>query len=114
MKEIKEICVQETEYTPLLMFHVHVGTTWLQEIVPLIKSEGDLTPVQTIPNWDRVPWLEGGRARMLNLEERPSPRIFATHFNHNMMPESFFKVKPKVSTLIFVKSIFTLTGKCGS
>ncbi|XP_041938829.1 sulfotransferase family 2, cytosolic sulfotransferase 2 [Alosa sapidissima] len=84
------------------------GTTWMQEIVPLIQSEGDLTPVQTIPNWDRVPWLEEHRASILNLEERPSPRIFATHFHYNMMPESFFKVKPKVLYVLRnPKDIFT-------
>ncbi|XP_062381983.1 sulfotransferase 2B1-like isoform X3 [Sardina pilchardus] len=88
------------------------GTTWMKEIVPLIQSEGDLTPVQTIPNWDRVPWLEENRASILNLEERPSPRIFATHFHYNMMPESFFKVKPKVLCVlrnpkdVFVSSFY--------
>uniref|UniRef100_A0A3Q1EGE1 Sulfotransferase n=1 Tax=Acanthochromis polyacanthus TaxID=80966 RepID=A0A3Q1EGE1_9TELE len=85
-----------------------VGTTWMQEIVPLIMSEGDPASVETLPNWDRVPWLEEQRACILNLEERPSPRMFATHFHNNMMPPSFFKVKPKV---IYVmrnpKDVFT-------
>ncbi|KAI4886706.1 hypothetical protein NFI96_021395 [Prochilodus magdalenae] len=72
------------------------GTTWLQEMIPLVLSEGDLASVQTLPNWDRVPWLEEHRAIVLNLEERPSPRVFATHFHHYMMNESYLKVKPKV------------------
>ncbi|CAK6970623.1 sulfotransferase 2B1-like [Scomber scombrus] len=84
------------------------GTTWMQEIVPLIMSGGDPAPVENIPNWDRVPWLEEHRACVLNLEERPSPRMFATHFHYNMMPPSFFEVKPKV---IYVmrnpKDVFT-------
>lgn len=80
----------------------------MQEIVPLIQSEGDLTPVETIPNWDRVPWLEEHRAMVLNLEDRPSPRVFATHFHHHMMPDSFFKVKPKVLYVIrHPKDVFT-------
>lgn len=74
-----------------------LGTTWLQEIVPLILSEGDPASVETLPNWDRVPWLEEERACQLNLEERPSPRMFTTHFRYNMMPPSFFKEKPKVN-----------------
>nr|AAO64982.1 SULT2 sulfotransferase [Danio rerio] len=72
------------------------GTTWMQEIVPLVVSEGDLTPVLTVPNWDRVPWLEEHRAILLSLEQRASPRIFATHFHHQMMNPSYFKIKPRV------------------
>ncbi|XP_062381984.1 sulfotransferase 2B1-like [Sardina pilchardus] len=92
----------------LIVTYPKSGTTWMQEIVPLIKSEGDLTPVQTIPNWERVPWLEVDRTRILNVEERPSPRLFATHFHYNMMPESFFKVKPKVLYVLRnPKDVFT-------
>ncbi|XP_074476768.1 sulfotransferase 2B1-like [Sebastes fasciatus] len=72
------------------------GTTWMQEIVPLIVSGGDPASVETLHNWDRVPWLEQTRACILNLEERPSPRLLTTHFQYNMMPPSFFEVKPKV------------------
>lgn len=74
-----------------------VGTTWMQEIAPLIMSGGDPASVDTLPNWDRVPWLEEQRSCVLNLEQRPSPRMFATHFHYNMMPPSFFEAKPKVS-----------------
>lgn len=80
----------------LYLYSVVTGTTWLQEIVPLIVSEGDFTPVLTVPNWDRVPWLRGDRAILLNLEQRPSPRIFATHFHHQMMNKSYFTIKPRV------------------
>ncbi|KAJ8363868.1 hypothetical protein SKAU_G00126990 [Synaphobranchus kaupii] len=84
------------------------GTTWTQEIVPLIQNEGDMASVLTLPNWDRVPWLEEKRALELNLDQRPSPRIFASHIHYSMMPKSFYKVKPKV---IYVmrnpKDVFT-------
>lgn len=69
----------------------------MQEIVPLIISGGDPASVETLPNWDRVPWLEEQRAITLNLEQRPSPRMFSTHFKYNMMPSSFFVAKPKVN-----------------
>ncbi|XP_017339901.1 sulfotransferase 2B1 [Ictalurus punctatus] len=92
----------------LIVTYPKSGTTWMQEIVPLIHSEGDLTPVHTIPNWDRVPWLEEHRAKILNLEQRPSPRIFATHFHYGMMNESYFQVKPKVIyTMRNPKDVFT-------
>ncbi|XP_040922363.1 sulfotransferase 2B1-like [Toxotes jaculatrix] len=84
------------------------GTTWMQEIVPLILSGGDPSSVETLPNWDRAPWLEEHRACILNLDERLSPRVFSTHFHYNMMPPGFFEVKPKV---IYVtrnpKDVFT-------
>lgn len=71
----------------------------MQEIVPLIMSGGDPASVESLPNWDRVPWLEEQRAIVLNLEQRPSPRMFTSHFLYNMMPPSFFETKPKVSML---------------
>ncbi|XP_072229494.1 sulfotransferase 2B1-like isoform X1 [Leuresthes tenuis] len=84
------------------------GTTWMKEIIPLITSGGDPKSVETLHNWDRVPFLEEVRAPILNLEERPSPRMFSTHFHYSMMPPSFFEVKPKV---IYVmrnpKDVFT-------
>ncbi|XP_043085996.1 sulfotransferase 2B1-like [Puntigrus tetrazona] len=43
-----------------------------------------------------VPWLEEHRAILLGLEQRPSPRVFATHFHRHMMSESYFKTKPRV------------------
>lgn len=79
------------------MLFFHVGTTWMQEIVPLVVSGGDPASVETLPNWDRVPWLEIHQTSDLGLSDRPSPRMFATHFHYNMMPPSFFEVKPRVS-----------------
>ncbi|XP_060700669.1 sulfotransferase 2B1-like [Hemiscyllium ocellatum] len=71
------------------------GTTWLQEILPLVYSNGDLTPVHTVPNWQRVPWLEQKTGKSL-LENRPSPRLITTHLTYHMMPKSFYTSKAKV------------------
>ncbi|XP_078081979.1 sulfotransferase 2B1-like [Mustelus asterias] len=71
------------------------GTTWMQEILPLVYSKGDLTPVQTIPNWQRVPWLEQKSGKAL-LENRPSPRLITTHLPYHLMPKSFYTSKAKV------------------
>ncbi|XP_059804187.1 sulfotransferase 2B1-like [Hypanus sabinus] len=71
------------------------GTTWMQEIVPLIISGGDLSPVLTVPNWQRVPWLEHTFCKGL-LEERPSPRLITTHFQRHMLPKTFDKSKAKI------------------
>lgn len=69
----------------------------MQEIVPLILSGGDPASVETLPNWERVPWLEEKNVCQLNLEERPSPRVLSTHFRHDLMPPTFRKEKPKVN-----------------
>ncbi|XP_074478811.1 sulfotransferase 2B1-like [Sebastes fasciatus] len=74
------------------------GTTWTQEIVPLIVSGGDPASVETLPNWKRAPWLE--KTLNVTLEERPSPRLSTTHMWYNMMPPSFFEVKPKVINVV--------------
>ncbi|XP_028836408.1 sulfotransferase family cytosolic 2B member 1-like isoform X1 [Denticeps clupeoides] len=70
------------------------GTTWMQEIVPSLLSGGDLTAVTTLPNWDRVPWLEEKRAA-LYLKQRPSPRIIVSHMPFHLMPPSFLSSKVK-------------------
>ncbi|KAK7887114.1 hypothetical protein WMY93_026735 [Mugilogobius chulae] len=57
------------------------GTVWMQEILPLILNSGDLTPVQTIPNWDRTPWLEETRLSIVVDQLKPLERwchIFST------------------------------------
>ncbi|XP_042346728.1 sulfotransferase family 2, cytosolic sulfotransferase 3 [Plectropomus leopardus] len=71
------------------------GTIWMQEILPLLLNGGDLTPIQTIPNWDRVPWLEQGRLAVV-VDQLPSPRALVTHFPCHLMPPSFHTSKAKV------------------
>ncbi|KAM9309359.1 sulfotransferase family 2, cytosolic sulfotransferase 3 isoform 1-T1 [Pholidichthys leucotaenia] len=75
------------------------GTIWMQEILPLVLNGGDLTPIHTIPNWDRVPWLEEKRLQLV-VDKLPSPRAFVTHFPYNLMPPSFHTSKAKVIYVI--------------
>ncbi|MEE6483167.1 hypothetical protein FKM82_013456 [Ascaphus truei] len=71
------------------------GTTWLQEILTLIYSNGDTTPTKTVYSWDRVPWIEQSQGRNL-LENRPSPRLITSHLPVHLFPQTFFKSKAKV------------------
>lgn len=71
------------------------GTIWMQEILPLILHDGDLTPIQTIPNWDRTPWLEESRLALV-VDQLKSPRALVTHFPYHLMPASFHQSKAKV------------------
>ncbi|XP_041648832.1 sulfotransferase 2B1-like [Cheilinus undulatus] len=71
------------------------GTVWMQEILPLLLNGGDLTPIQTIPNWDRVPWLEEKRLELV-IDKLASPRALVSHFPYHLMPPSFHSSKAKV------------------
>ncbi|KAF4076019.1 hypothetical protein AMELA_G00225550 [Ameiurus melas] len=71
------------------------GTTWMQEILPLLLNGGDFTPVLTIPNWDRVPWLEESRTAQV-IDKLSAPRAFVSHMHYHLMPSSFFSSKAKV------------------
>ncbi|XP_069393450.1 sulfotransferase family 2, cytosolic sulfotransferase 3 isoform X2 [Paralichthys olivaceus] len=75
------------------------GTVWMQEILPLVLNGGDLTPIQTIPNWDRVPWLEEKRLSIV-VDKLISPRALVTHFPYHLMPASFHTSKAKVIYVI--------------
>lgn len=76
--------------------HSSAGTIWMQEILPLVLNGGDLTPILTIPNWDRVPWLEEKRLEVV-VDQLASPRAMVTHFPCYLMPPSFFTSKAKVN-----------------
>ncbi|KAM9723648.1 sulfotransferase 2B1-like isoform 2-T2 [Menidia menidia] len=71
------------------------GTIWMQEILPLVLNGGDLTPLHTVVNWDRVPWLEEKRLAEV-VHQLKSPRALVTHFPHNLMPPAFHSSKAKV------------------
>ncbi|XP_066533511.1 sulfotransferase family 2, cytosolic sulfotransferase 3 isoform X2 [Hoplias malabaricus] len=71
------------------------GTTWMQEMIPLLLNGGDLTPVESVPNWDRVPWLEETRIAHV-VDKLSSPRAMVTHMPLNLMPPAFFSSKAKV------------------
>lgn len=94
-------CVQqetEKENLKCYPFPFPAGTIWMQEILPLVLNGGDLTPLQTIANWDRVPWLEEKRLAMI-VDQLPAPRAMVTHFPYHLMPPSLHTSKAKVSFL---------------
>ena len=77
----------------------------MQEILPLVLNGGDLTPIQTIPNWDRVPWLEEKRLAVV-VDRLTSPRAMVTHFPYHLMPPSFHASKAKVNNLLSVVTMY--------
>uniref|UniRef100_H9GP09 Sulfotransferase n=1 Tax=Anolis carolinensis TaxID=28377 RepID=H9GP09_ANOCA len=78
----------------LLVTYPKSGTTWMQEILTFIHSEGDPEPAKTTPNWARLPWLE----HLYNgtLAETPEPRLLTTHLPYPALAEALAKAKPKI------------------
>uniref|UniRef100_A0A3Q4H8N3 Sulfotransferase n=1 Tax=Neolamprologus brichardi TaxID=32507 RepID=A0A3Q4H8N3_NEOBR len=79
----------------ILFYSISSGTIWMQEILPLVLNGGDLTPIHTIPNWERVPWLEEKQLARV-LDRLAYPRALVSHFPYNLMPPSFCASKAKV------------------
>lgn len=79
----------------LVISYPKSGTVWMQEIIPPLLNGGDLTPVESIPNWDRVPWLEEKRLALMADKLSP-PRAMVSHMPYHLMPASFHSSKAKV------------------
>ena len=72
------------------------GTNWLIEIVCLIQSKGNPQWIQSVPIWERSPWVETkmGYPILINQE---GPRLISSHLPFHLFPKSFFSSKAKVS-----------------
>ncbi|XP_059109575.1 bile salt sulfotransferase 2-like isoform X2 [Peromyscus eremicus] len=75
------------------------GTNWVIEMVCLIQSKGDPNWIQSVPIWDRSPWIESqkGYQKLINKE---GPRLISSHLPFHLFPKSFFSSKAKVIYII--------------
>ncbi|XP_073427289.1 sulfotransferase 2B1-like [Dendrobates tinctorius] len=72
------------------------GTTWMIEILSLIQKNGDPTWSNTVPNWERVPWIEElDYAKKLQQSEE-HPRLITSHMPRHMFMKSFNGSKAKI------------------
>ncbi|KAJ1131277.1 hypothetical protein NDU88_009615, partial [Pleurodeles waltl] len=71
------------------------GTTWIMEILSLIRSKGDPTWTKTVPNWNRVPWLENVETPEIIISMSLKPRHFTSHLAKKIFCHSFFSSKAK-------------------
>lgn len=62
------------------------GTTWMQQIVHGIRSQGDMNFGEIC---EVVPWIEACNELGQDLEQsaQGSPRLYKTHFNHHRVPK---------------------------
>ncbi|EDL38048.1 mCG119102, partial [Mus musculus] len=74
-------------------------TNWLNEIVCLIQTKGDPKWIQTVPIWDRSPWIETeiGYPAIINKE---GPRLITSHLPIHLFSKSFFSSKAKAIYLM--------------
>uniref|UniRef100_UPI00359019E6 sulfotransferase 2B1-like isoform X1 n=1 Tax=Myxine glutinosa TaxID=7769 RepID=UPI00359019E6 len=72
------------------------GTTWMQVLVSLIQVEGDNERLGNITSFDRSPWLELHRQKVL---EARSPRIISSHLPFFLMPR---KLREGAAKVIYV------------
>uniref|UniRef100_A0A8C5S4D1 Sulfotransferase n=1 Tax=Laticauda laticaudata TaxID=8630 RepID=A0A8C5S4D1_LATLA len=79
----------------LLVTYPKSGTTWMQEILTLIHSDGNLEPIKTLPNWARAPWLEHSYFQE-QLQHMKCPRLLTTHLPQPVLAPALKKAKPKV------------------
>uniref|UniRef100_A0A8C6XMR0 Sulfotransferase n=1 Tax=Naja naja TaxID=35670 RepID=A0A8C6XMR0_NAJNA len=79
----------------LLVTYPKSGTTWMQEILSLIHSNGNLEPIKTLPNWARAPWLEHSYFQE-QLQHIRCPRLLTTHLPQPVLAPALKKAKPKV------------------
>ncbi|XP_036022815.1 bile salt sulfotransferase 1-like isoform X2 [Onychomys torridus] len=75
------------------------GTNWLIETVCLIQTKGNPKWIQSVPIWDRSPWIETqkGYPQLINKE---GPRLISSHLPFHLFPKSFFRSKAKVIYII--------------
>nr|XP_044990020.1 sulfotransferase 2A1 isoform X2 [Jaculus jaculus] len=71
------------------------GTNWVIEIVCLICTKGDPKWNQSVPTWDRSPWVET-TIGLPALENKEGPRLISSHLPFQLFPKSLFSSKAKV------------------
>lgn len=98
MREVQENFVFKDEDVLILSFPKS-GTNWLIEILSLIYSKGDPKWIQSVPIWERSPWLETMYGYK-TLKDKEGPRFMTSHVPIHLFPKSLFKSKAKVIYII--------------
>ncbi|XP_057618546.1 alcohol sulfotransferase A-like isoform X2 [Chionomys nivalis] len=100
-REILENCdkiVIRDEDTVILTYPKS-GTNWMIEIVCLIQTKGNPKWIQSVPIWERSPWIESQHGYELSIN-REGPRLISSHLPIHLFPKSFFSSKAKVIFVI--------------
>ncbi|KAM7340276.1 hypothetical protein ACRRTK_000891 [Alexandromys fortis] len=95
LKEISDKFVVRDEDT-IILTYPKSGTNWMIEIVCLIQTKGNPQWIQSVPTWERSPWLETTMGYTI-LTNQEGPRLITSHLPFHLFPKSFFSSKAKVS-----------------
>uniref|UniRef100_A0A8D2D453 Sulfotransferase n=1 Tax=Sciurus vulgaris TaxID=55149 RepID=A0A8D2D453_SCIVU len=98
---MKEACTKFVikDEDTVMVSYPKSGTHWLIEILCLIHSKGDTKWIQSVPIWERSPWIETDLGyKLLNENERP--RLLTSHLPFHLFPKSLFTSKAKVLYLM--------------
>ncbi|KAL0984495.1 hypothetical protein UPYG_G00142240 [Umbra pygmaea] len=84
----------------LIATYPKAGTTWVQEIVDLLRHNGDAEATSRAPTPERFPFLEihypppipSGLSRLKNMDP---PRVIKTHLPFQLVPKGFWENKCK-------------------
>ncbi|XP_028715661.1 probable alcohol sulfotransferase [Peromyscus leucopus] len=98
IEEIRHKFVIRDEDTVILSFPKS-GTNWLIETVCLIQTKGNPKWIQSVPIWDRSPWIETNMGFPI-LINKEGPRLMSSHLPFHLFPKSFFRSKAKVIYVI--------------
>ena len=102
LEAIEQFAVRPTDVW--LATYPKSGNTWTKQILSLIAADGDLESVNGRQISDRVPHLEisnslhesGHSTHIERLNERPAPRLIATHLPASHIPAQLRAAKAKV------------------
>ncbi|XP_052026499.1 probable alcohol sulfotransferase isoform X1 [Apodemus sylvaticus] len=83
----------------IMLTYPKSGTHWLIEIVCLIQTKGDPKWIQSVPIWDRSPWLETDYGYPL-IFNKEGPRLFSSHLPIQLFSKSLFSSKAKMIYVI--------------
>ncbi|XP_053121696.1 sulfotransferase 1A1-like [Hemicordylus capensis] len=76
------------------------GTTWISEVIDLIRKEGDAEQCRQNPIYMRIPFLEFAAPEVPPgielLRNVPPPRVIKTHLPVQLLPKSFWETKSKM------------------
>ncbi|XP_069596850.1 sulfotransferase 2B1-like isoform X1 [Ranitomeya imitator] len=71
------------------------GSTWMIEILNLIKHKGDVVKSSIVPSYNRSPWYEASVFAEI-VKKMDSPRILSSHLPQHIFAKSFFESKAKI------------------
>ncbi|KAG9475042.1 hypothetical protein GDO78_003481 [Eleutherodactylus coqui] len=79
----------------LIISYPKSGTTWIQEILTLIYSQGDPAIATSVPNWMRAPWLEHTYFKT-TVKDEEGPRFITSHLSSDILAPALQNSKAKV------------------